>query len=447
MIHMNILYLAHRIPFPPNKGDKLRSFRQLEHLTKRHRVWCACFLDSPSDGEYVRTLAAYCHDLGVVRLDRRRATLRGIGGLTFGRTITESFYSHPKMTATLDRWMQEVSFDAVVAFSSSMAPYALHVPATRHVLDLCDLDSRKWLDYAAASHGPVRPLYVAEGNRLAMKEQAWLEEFDATILITKAESAALADAEEAVGRGKLHIVGNGVTLPDLFGRTQGDELAAGRQVVGFIGAMDYRPNVDAVCWFVDRCWPWIHGECPQALFRIVGRSPARKVRQLGNVAGVEVVGEVDDAPAEVARFTISVAPMQIARGLQNKVLEAMAAAKPVVLSSRAAEGISAGNAREYVVADTAAQTVDAVVRLLHDEVERERIGLAARRYVAAHHSWDWELQRFELIVTGQIGPISAPAAKTPVARHADPALAIAGRGSSATSPADMSKAGVAASNG
>ncbi|UCE61104.1 MAG: glycosyltransferase, partial [Phycisphaerales bacterium] len=311
---MNILYLAHRIPFPPNKGDKLRSFRQLERLAKRHRVWCACFVDDPADRAHVATLSAYCHDLAVVRLDRRRATLRGIGGLTFGRTITESFYSHPKMTAVLERWTQDVAFDVVVAFSSSMAPYALQVPATRRVLDLCDLDSQKWLDYAASSRGPVRPLYVAEGNRLALKEQAWLDAFDATILITKAEAEALGEVQaEAKASGKLHIVGNGVTLPDPFTTINRGwvEEDSDQPVIGFVGAMDYRPNADAVCWFVENCWEGIRKAFPRAVFRIVGRSPVKKVRQLQSVPGVEVVGAVEDVLAEVLQFTVSVAPMQI----------------------------------------------------------------------------------------------------------------------------------------
>ncbi|UCE60182.1 MAG: glycosyltransferase, partial [Phycisphaerales bacterium] len=139
-----------------------------------------------------------------------------------------------------------------------------------------------------------------------------------------------------------------------------------------------------------------------------GRSPVKKVRQLQSVPGVEVVGAVEDILAEVLQFTVSVAPMQIARGLQNKVLEAMAAARPVVLSSKAARGIAAGQAQEYLVADTPNDTTASVMRLLADKTERERIGSAARRFVAAHHSWDWELQRFELIVAGQIGPVSAP---------------------------------------
>lgn len=400
---MNILYLVHRIPLPPDKGDKLRSFRQFEHLTRRHRVWCACFVDTPSDTQYVKPLRGYCKDVAAIRLKRAPAMLRGVAGLARGKTLTESFYSHAAMRAALRKWCDSIQFDVVVAFSSSMAPYALEVPAARRVLDLCDLDSRKWLDYAAVSHGPARWLYRTEGHRLALKERAWLNAFDATFVITESEAAPL---QGAAPPGKLHIIGNGVSLPDPSGNGSrignwglpiGDwglgysgaptdhrqstidnpqsaipnrksvRESSLRSTVGFVGVMDYRPNVDAVCWFVSNCWREIRAACPEAVFRIVGRSPTQRVHKLANVPGVQVVGGVEDVTSEVRRFDVSVAPMRIARGLQNKVLEAMAVARPVVLTSKAAEGIAAGHDEEYLVADRPADIVDGVVRLLKIE--------------------------------------------------------------------------------
>jgi len=455
---MNILYLAHRIPFPPNKGDKLRAFRQIEQLSRHHRVWCACFVDTPSDQQFVKPLSAYCHKLAAIRLSPARAMLRGVAGMARGKTLTESYYRDAKMNDVLSCWSKEVRFDVVVAFSSSMAPYALSVPARRRVLDLCDLDSQKWFDYAATSNGPLAFPYAVEGRRLAARERTWLDAFDATILITEAEAALL---EPSAPRGKLHIVGNGVSLPDLNhsapfdarreprasvradprrsekpassdawrslaharldigagGTPHVSETGAYPSVVGFVGVMDYRPNVDAVCWFVDNCWDAIRKAYPQAVFRIVGRSPTRRVRRLTRAAGVEVVGEVDDPAAEILRFTVSVAPMRIARGLQNKVLEAMAAARPVVLSSCAARGLIGRHDQHYVLADTPDETIRAIVRLLGDEDRSRQLGSAARRYVATHHRWRRELQRFELIVAGQLATMSS--LRTPYSASVD----------------------------
>ncbi|UCC29253.1 MAG: TIGR03087 family PEP-CTERM/XrtA system glycosyltransferase [Phycisphaerales bacterium] len=412
---MNILYLAHRIPYPPNKGDKLRSFRQLEYLARRHRVWCACFVDKRSDEQFINALRASCQDVAAIRLNHTRSTMGGLFGLLCGGTVTGSFYDHSAMDAALRRWCESVKFHAVAAFSSSMAHYALQVPARRRVLDLCDLDSQKWLEYAAASRGPARWLYNTEGRRLARNERAWVNAFDATLLITEAEAAAL---DGAARPGKLHIVGNGVPLPEL-GDPQGGAagVSAPQQpvsgakgahefsrppTVGFVGVMDYRPNVDAVCWFASQCWLDIRALYPEAVFRIVGRSPVRRIRRLATIPGVEVVGGVEDVAEEVRRFDVSVAPMRIARGLQNKVLEAMAAAKPVVLTSKAATGIAGRHAQEFVVADRPSDIVQSVVWLLTDRAERERLGRAARRFVAVHHCWEEALRMFELIVTGAL---------------------------------------------
>lgn len=357
--------------------------------------------------------------------------VRGLAGLLRGGTMTESFYASPGMQDVLREWCESTRFDAVVAFSSSMAPYALAVPTNRRVLDLCDLDSQKWMDYAAASHGPARWFYRTEGRRLALQERSWIDILDATLLITVAEAELL---DGVVRPERIHIVGNGVNLPDVgqvcfhpriampdersdeFGTTASPwvspagkrcqmipaevSCSSRRPTVGFVGAMDYRPNVDAVCWFVSKCWKRIRRDSPDALFRIVGRLPVRRVRKLSSVPGVEVVGSVESAMAQVQMFDVSVAPMRIARGLQNKVLEAMACRKPVVLTSGAATGIGAKDGEEYLIADRPDEIVRLVTRLLGDPAERERIGQAARRFVAVHHSWEESLRKFELVVTG-----------------------------------------------
>ncbi len=392
---MNILYLAHRIPYPPDKGDKLRAFRQIEYLSRNHGVWCACFVDQPSDRAFAAPLSAHCVELAAIPLGRKRAALRGVRGLMCGGTITEAFYRHPAMQAQVAQWCASVRFDAVVAFSSSMAQYGQAVPRARRILDMCDADSIKWNDYANASGAPMRWLYRLEGRRLALRERAWSRLFDATLLVSEAEARGV---RHEAGNQRVHVVGNGVSLPYIDRhRTAGRSAGL---TVGFVGAMDYRPNVEAVGWFAAKCWPMVLRAFPAARFRIVGRSPARAVRRLGNLPGVDVVGGVDDVTAEVLGFDVSVCPLHIARGVQNKVLEAMAAARAVVLSPSAAEGIDACDGHDYVVADTAAQTAAAVMDLLEDPQRRKELGSAARRFVAKHRQWKPALERFETIVAG-----------------------------------------------
>ena len=394
---MNILYLAHRIPYPPDKGDKMRAFRHVEYLGRRHRLWCACFVDTRTDLVHVAPLRRHCEDVVAVLLDRPRAILRGAMGLLRGGTVTESFYRHQAMSDALCALERSVRFDAVVAFSSSMAQYALDVPAARHVLDLCDLDSQKWLEYAAMSDPPLAWLYRAEGRRLACLEHRWIRDFDATILISNAEAKTV---RLLAPTGKLRIITNGVDLPEQH--ESGCTERTGAPTVGFVGVLNYRPNVDAVCWFVEHCWREIRDVHPEARFRVVGRSPARRIRRLSSAPGVEIVGPVQDVQDELQRFDVSVAPMRTARGLQNKVLEAMAAGLPVVLTAKAAEGIDAIDGREYRIADHPDRMIRCILQLLREPAKRSGIGQAARQFVASRHRWEDALKPLEFAVTGII---------------------------------------------
>lgn len=411
---MNILYLAHRIPYPPNKGDKLRAFRQIEHLARRHRVWCACFVDDPRDFRHVQKLREYCKDVAAIELRPLSAKARGLWSLARGGTIAEGFYASREMSAALANWGSQTHFDAVVAFSSSMAPYALNVSAPRRILDLCDLDSLKWSDYAA--HLRSKPgsrfrdrtlaaIFQTESARLASAERRWIDGFDAALLATEIEAAPL---RGLVKDRKLHVVGNGVELPSLALTNPIEDIPDPAMTVGFVGVMDYLPNVDAVSWFACESWPLIRRQFPNATFRIVGRSPVRAVRNLARIAGVHVVGEVESVSDELSRFDVSVVPLRIARGVQNKVLEAMAAAKAVVLTPMAAKGIAAVASRDYVVAESAREFALAIGSLLADAPARRRIGQSAREFVAHHRRWEPEMEKFEALVTRGSPPCQVP---------------------------------------
>lgn len=327
--------------------------------------------------------------------------LRGIGGLLSGGTLTEAYYESAEMRERLAVWNERIGFDAVLAFSSSMAGYALPIDAGRRVIDFCDLDSLKWQAYARQGTGPLRVLYAVEGRRMATRERAWSSAFDRTIVITREEAQSLIDA---VGAARALVAGNGVTLPDepLIGQLPSES------VVGFVGAMDYKPNVEGVCWFCKEVWPRIKTHRPEAVFRIVGRAPARRVRRLAKYDGVEVVGAVEDVGPWIRGFRVSIAPLHIARGLQNKVLEAMAWARPVVLTSAAACGIEGVDGREYVVADSAESFSRAVLNLLADEERAVEMGRSARQRVAWRHDWAREMGKIERALIGPVTEIDPP---------------------------------------
>lgn len=389
---MKILYLAHRIPYPPNKGDKIRSYHQLRHLCARHDVWCACFVDRPEDMRHVETLRQWCCDVKAVPASRVAGLCRALAGFASGGTATEVLYRNSEMERVLRQWSAEVAFDAALFFSSGVAQYHHTVSARRKVLDFCDWDSLKWSSYARHASGLMSRLVSAEANRLRRREREWVALFDACVVVTEAEKAA----EPAEGRDRILVVGNGIDAGD----EPGLAADAAPPRIGFVGQMDYPPNVDAVCWFAERVLPLVRRRVPDVELQIVGRAPTRRVRCLGRDKAIHVTGEVDTVRGYLEHFAVSVAPLRMGQGLQNKVLEAMAAARPVVASRIAAAGIDAVDGAHLLVAERSKDVARKVIELLQDPVRRRALGEAARRRVIERYAWAPELDRLECLLRG-----------------------------------------------
>ncbi|NOX57869.1 MAG: TIGR03087 family PEP-CTERM/XrtA system glycosyltransferase [Planctomycetes bacterium] len=378
---MNILYICHRLPYPPNKGCKIRAFRTIEHLARHHDVSCACFVDDPADMQYVPALREFCREVIAIPLNRKRALVRGMMDLAIDETMTGGFYRSNAMADALRNISTRIEFDALVVFSSGMGQYAECVEAPTRIIDLCDLDSAKWASMAQQSLPPRSWLFEAEAHRLAQTERDLYEQFDATILISAQE------ANDWTGdRAKLHIMGNGVRCPH-----KTDDRPSDSKIIGFVGDMRYMPNVDAVCWFATEIFPLIREHDPDAKFHIIGRSPTRRVRQLARQAAIHVTGEVDDVWTHLRRCQIAVAPLRIARGVQNKVLESMAAGVPVVATSPVAAALQATSGEHLLVADDVAGFVARVVELLRDPSRCTALGSQARRWVASAYRWPTQL--------------------------------------------------------
>jgi len=389
---MRLLFLIHRLPCPPDRGSKVRAAVELQHLARRHEVWCAGFLDSPgltAVRESLEQVRALCREVWAVPLRRSIAAARAMGRLVAGGTCTEGYFASRRLRRQVLRWSRQVRFDAVLAFSSSMAPLALQVAADRRVLDLDDLDSRKWAECAQRAGWPMSWVYRTEARRLGGREREWIAAFDASVLVNKREADLLAD--EAMRR-RVHVIEAGVPLANGAGLCgPAGENESGRRIapaplpeepmVGFIGAMDYPPNVDAVCWFAEAIWPRVQQRRPDAKWLVVGRSPTRAVRKLDGVRGIRVTGTVPAVEPYLDRIRVSVAPLRLSRGVQIKVLVAMAAGRPCVVTPSVAEGLGARSGHELVTANSAACFAEAVVSLLDDRVRAEAIGRAGRRFV------------------------------------------------------------------
>ena len=387
----NILYLVHRVPYPPNRGDRIRSFHLLEFLAGRSRVHLAFLCQQAPARETMRVLRQRCAGLAAVVLGDRMRWVRAAWSLVSGRTATEGLFCAPRMRRIVRRWAAEQRFDAAIVFCSSMVQY-LKVPGLEGVpavVDLVDVDSQKWFDYAEGSRGLKRLLFRLEGRRLRRLEASLSQRAAAVTLVSRHEADLFRDFCPA---DCVHAIPNGVDL-EYFRPAAPAESAASQRCV-FVGALDYRANIDGVRWFCEQVWPEVHRRRPDATFAVVGSNPAAAARRLAELPGVELVGEVPDVRPHLAGAAVAVVPLRVARGIQNKVLEALAMGKAVVATPQALEGLGVEPDVHVCRAADAGEWVEAVTGLLEDAQKRARLGSAGRAYVEAHHRWDVQLRPF-----------------------------------------------------
>ena len=389
----HLLLLVHRIPFPPNKGDKIRSYHLLRHLAGHYQVHLGTFVDDEDDWQHVPAVEKLCASTRFARLNPLRARVRSLGALLGNRSLSLDYYHDRDMKSWVDRTVREHGIDRIMIFSSAMAQYAESYPQARRVVDFVDVDSDKWRQYAEKKSWPMSWLYRHEAKQLLAYERKVARECDASLFVSSPEADLFRKLAPESG-ARIGWFSNGVDT-DYFspGRAYASPYAAGERALVFTGAMDYWPNVDAVQWFATEVFPRILAQYPQARFYIVGSRPAPAVQALAQQAGVVVTGTVPDVRPYIAHGEVAVAPLRIARGIQNKVLEAMAMARPVVVSPQALEGIDAEVGREVLLADDAAAFADSVTALLRQP--DASVGAAARANVQRHYSWSSKLARIE----------------------------------------------------
>jgi sugar transferase (PEP-CTERM/EpsH1 system associated) len=396
-----LLFLAHRIPYPPDKGDKIRSWHFLTHLARRYRVHLGCFVDDPRDWQFRDVLRELCGECCFVRLDPRLATLRSTRGLLSGIPLTVPYYFDRR----LDRWVRDILARPQVTHSfvycSAMAQYVTrhNKPGKRRVADIVDLDSEKWADYARNAPRSRRWLYAREAASLRAVERSIASTFDATLLATEVE-ATLLQHDTPAASDRITCVGNGVDS-DYFSpdRPYENPFEPGVTLV-FSGAMDYLPNADAAVHFAEAILPAVRRRLPGARFVVVGSKPRPEVMALAAGEGITVTGRVPDVRPYLAHASAIVAPLRIARGVQNKVLEGMAMAKPVIASPAALGGIAASVGTELLRAETPDEFADAIAQAVTTGSGAE-IGRNARRRVVARYSWSASWDRLDGLLEGE----------------------------------------------
>ncbi|MXO66025.1 TIGR03087 family PEP-CTERM/XrtA system glycosyltransferase [Altericroceibacterium endophyticum] len=388
-----ILFLAHRMPFPPDRGDKIRATHVLRHLASISPVHVATFAETREDWAQQATLgdccASYC-----LAARTKPLPLAGMQALLTRKPVSLTAFSHPRLRRFIRKTLAERPIGAIYVFSGQMGQYVPRRFDGVVLADLVDVDSAKFEAYAAQRAGLGAKAYLREAKLLSQEEERIIRRADRTLLISDAEAALMQQRIAPDLAPKLSVMGNGINAaffnPEIV--SAHDEIAAapGPHCV-FTGQMDYPPNIAAVTRVVERILPALRDTYPDAQFHIVGRAPTSEVTALGQQAGCRVWGAVPDMRPYLKAADLVLAPLTIARGVQNKVLEAMAMARAVLVSPEAATGIPAKPGRDFLVGQDDDALISAALEVFADRQAASQLGAAARAFVQQEMSWSAKL--------------------------------------------------------
>jgi len=383
----NILFVTHRVPFPPDKEDRARDFHLLRLLGRYADVHLASLSDGPAVPEAAKHLSGEAVRFAAIPL-RGSSLLRGIRAIALGGTISEAACQSKEFATTVQQWTAETRFDAAIASASSVAHY-LRLPgleSARKIADLGNLESHQWADGARNTWAPKSWAFALEGRRLDHVERRVCSWVDAVTLASEAEAAAL---RQATGSANVHAVTNGVDLNYFSPSSPG----ADRGLV-FIGALDSAPVVDGISWFARTVWPNLRQQWPDVRLTIVGSRPNAAARELAEIPGVDIPGQVTDVRTSLDQAAVVIAPARIARGISNNVLEAMAIGKPVVASAVALAGFGVRPDLPARPATELDEWVETIRWLLGDQDARYKLGHMGRAYVERFHKRSTCLEPF-----------------------------------------------------
>ena len=390
-----LLFLAHRLPYPPNKGDKVRSWHFLRHLAGRYRVYLGTFIDDASDWQYVDALRSLCAEVHVEAIAPGRQKLRSLRAFLSGEPLSLPYFRSGRLAAWAAQTVRQHRVRRAFVYSSPMAQYALQLPALTSLVDFVDMDSAKWGDYARRRSWPASSLYGREARCLFAYERRVASRAQASLFVTEAEARHFRESAPECAE-RVVAVGNGVDSEHFSpAHSFPSPFPQGQRPVVFTGAMDYWPNVDAVVWFAHEVLPRIRSAEPAARFYVVGMNPDATVRALNGE--VTVTGRVPDVRPYLQHAAVVVAPLRVARGIQNKVLEAMAMAKPVVASTACAAALSARADTDICVASDAESFAAATLAAMRAP-RAQQMGERARARVLSDYAWRTSLSRLDALI-------------------------------------------------
>ncbi len=382
---MRIFFICQRVPFPPDRGDKIPTHHQIAHLAREHEVHVFCLADGEQDLDNVPGASKVAASVTAVPFTPMSTKLRALWALVSGASLSVAAFNYRSLHLAIRAKFKELKPDIVIVYSCNVAQYAEHFPGVPRVMQFCDLDSLKWAQYAQRARWPMSWVYALEHRRLLAYERKIAAAFDHSTVCTDVE---LRDFQELIPGRPVSVLANGVDL-DYF-RSQGLPKVPGQMI--FTGVMDYAPNVDAVVWFVNEIFPLVRQQVPHASFVICGSRPTEQVQALAQVPGVTVTGRVADIRPFMDASQVFVGPLRMARGVQNKVLEALAMGLPCVTTTLAWRGTVVAQGDGIVVADDAQAFCGETVKLLGGSERRQQQAALGRAAAEQHYAWPNQLK-------------------------------------------------------
>lgn len=388
---MNILYVCHRFPFPPKRGGKIRPFNMIRHLSRDHRVTVASLVRSAEEAREGEGIAPHCAAYEMGRVHNPTQALRMVARLPTATPSSMGFFYSRDLARRIRALLARERFDLIFVHCSSVAQYVRNVRGIPKVLDFGDMDSQKWLEYARYKPFPLSWGYWLEGTKLMREEKALARKFDMCTATTRAEWETLVSYGVEVDTDWFP---NGVDA-EYFAPSAEPYDA---DTISFVGRMDYYPNQECMFDFCANTLPLLRARRPDVKLLIVGADPSPRVQALGGLPGVTVTGSVPDVRPYVRSSAAMVAPLNIARGTQNKILEAMAMGVPVVASRAAAGGVDARAKQHFLVAGDPRDYANALLSVLENPQERARLAESGRMRMLSHHSWAHSMERLDGII-------------------------------------------------
>ncbi len=388
---MKILYVCHRVPYPPQRGGKIRPFNMISHFSRNHDVTVASLARSIEEFEESRGLLDHCKELICERVTSLGAVSRMLVRTPTPTPFSMGYFFSPVLKARIAEAVTRERFDLIFVHCSSVAQYVADVVDVPKILDFGDMDSQKWQVYGQVRSFPMSLAYLLEGRKLEAEEKRLSPKFDLNTCTTREELDTLRSFATGV---ESDWFPNGVD----HGYFAPTAEPYDTDLISFIGRMDYYPNQEAMFRFCRSTLPLIRAQRPNARLTIIGANPSPQIKRLAELPGVSVTGSVPDVRPFVTRSAVNVAPLRIARGTQNKILESMAMGVPVVTSEVAARGVDAVPGEHLLCATTPLDESRAVIELLSDPQQRARFGDSARARVLSHHDWKASMCRLDGIV-------------------------------------------------